>query len=29
MIKLNDKMKEYMLKFHQHHIVLNVDKITS
>ena len=29
MIKLNDKMKEYMVRFHQAHIVLNVDEITS
>lgn len=29
MIRLDDKMKAYMLKIHQKHIVLNVDEITS
>jgi hypothetical protein len=29
MIKLNDRMREYMVKFHRENIVLNVDEITS
>lgn len=29
MVKLNDRMKEYMVRFHQNNIVLNVDEITS
>ena len=29
MIKLNDRMKEYMVRFQRSNIVLNVDEITS
>lgn len=29
MIGLNDRMRDYMLKYKYRHIVLNVDEITS